>query len=639
MLKNLLSLPIAAVIHLPERHIIENLIPALKKLRDDAVSMEHQYLGKVADIDPLYQPSARNLLHYLALRQSDIRHLQQDLEMLGLSRLGRAEAHTLSSMDAVLNALHALAGLKSKKSEVAADISINGSQLEEHAVRLLGPVPGKHATRIMVTMPSEAAVDARVVHDLLDAGMNIMRINCAHDDADAWLSMIRHLRDAERELDKTCKVYADLVGPKLRTGAIRAVGRLVEIKVKRDAIGLVAMPAQVWLTRVSRQKPPEFPVDAILPMEDVLLGAVRPGDIIEINDSRGSVRKLIVQEKFGSSWLAHCNQHAFIVEKAACKLYRKGRLLVQGVVTRLPEVFEPIVLKAGDELILTHADQTGFAAQYDEKGTLLHPAHIPCTLDAVFKAAMPGQPIWFDDGKIGGSIIANDGEKIALRITQAAPQGSKLRAEKGINLPETCLDIPALTEADGVNLRVLAPHIDLIGLSFVRTSDDVLALHRELDAIGATHLGTILKIETRQAFENLPMILLTSLCRPPVGVMVARGDLAVEIGFERMAEVQEEILWLCEAAHVPLIWATQVLESMAKNGLPSRAEVSDAALSVRAECVMLNKGPYIVETVRFLSGVLERMSAHQNKLSPMLRRLSVSHICGRDQSIPDPELT
>jgi len=79
--------------------------------------------------------------------------------------------------------------------------------------------------------------------------------------------------------------------------------------------------------------------------------------------------------------------------------------------------------------------------------------------------------------------------------------------------------------------------------------------------------------------------------------MIARGDLLVEIGYERLAEVQEEILWLCEAAHVPVIWATQVLEGLAQKGLPSRAEITDAAMGVRAECVMLNKGPHIIEAV------------------------------------------
>jgi pyruvate kinase len=106
--------------------------------------------------------------------------------------------------------------------------------------------------------------------------------------------------------------------------------------------------------------------------------------------------------------------------------------------------------------------------------------------------------------------------------------------------------------------------------------------------------------------------------------MVARGDLAVEIGFERLAEVQEEILWLCEAAHVPVIWATEVLATLARDGMPSRAEVTDAAMSGRAECVMLNKGPYVVGTVRFLCDVLARMRGHQDKKSSMLRALAVS---------------
>ncbi|MEE9253663.1 MAG: pyruvate kinase, partial [Pseudomonadales bacterium] len=113
---------------------------------------------------------------------------------------------------------------------------------------------------------------------------------------------------------------------------------------------------------------------------------------------------------------------------------------------------------------------------------------------------------------------------------------------------------------------------------------------------------------------------------PSVGVMVARGDLAVEIGYARLAEVQEQILWMCEAAHVPVIWATQVLKDLAKKGIPSRAEVTDAAMSGRAECVMLNKGPFIVNAVEFLSGVLERMAEHQNKKTSKLRQLNVSEL-------------
>ncbi len=163
-----------------------------------------------------------------------------------------------------------------------------------------------------------------------------------------------------------------------------------------------------------------------------------------------------------------------------------------------------------------------------------------------------------------------------------------------------------------------------MALSFLRTADDVVRLQQELTALNAGHIGTVLKIENAIAFRNLPRILLASLISPPVGVMVARGDLAVEVGFERLSELQEEILWLCEAAHVPVIWATQVLEGLAKGGAPTRAEVSDAVMSSRAECVMLNKGPRVVDTVAFLADILERMAEHHDKRMALLRRLSVS---------------
>jgi pyruvate kinase len=158
----------------------------------------------------------------------------------------------------------------------------------------------------------------------------------------------------------------------------------------------------------------------------------------------------------------------------------------------------------------------------------------------------------------------------------------------------------------------------------VQRPEDVDALHAELARLEAPRLGVVLKIETQAAFNRLPSLLLGAMRRPPVAVMVARGDLGVEVGFERLSEVQEEILWLCEAAHVPVIWATQVLESLAKGGLPSRAEVTDAAMASRAECVMLNKGPYIRETLRFLTDVLLRMQSHQQKKTARLRKLQVS---------------
>jgi pyruvate kinase len=164
-------------------------------------------------------------------------------------------------------------------------------------------------------------------------------------------------------------------------------------------------------------------------------------------------------------------------------------------------------------------------------------------------------------------------------------------------------------------------HADLIGFSFVESLADMESLMKELAARDAGDLPIIAKIETNRAVKNLPEIILGTIGRHSLGIMIARGDLAVELGSARLAEIQEELLWLCEAAHVPVIWATQVLESIAKKGTKSRAEFTDAAMAVRAECVMLNKGPYIVDALEALLNVMTRMEEHQYKKFPRLRAL------------------
>ena len=131
----------------------------------------------------------------------------------------------------------------------------------------------------------------------------------------------------------------------------------------------------------------------------------------------------------------------------------------------------------------------------------------------------------------------------------------------------------------------------------------------------------MLKIETPLAVRNLPRLIVQSIARNPTAVMIARGDLAVEIGFARLSEMQEEILWLCEAAHTPVIWATQVLDQFVRDGVASRSEMTDAAMGQGAECVMLNKGPHLVEGVAFLRDVLTRMDRHHAKKFPRYTRL------------------
>ena len=125
--------------------------------------------------------------------------------------------------------------------------------------------------------------------------------------------------------------------------------------------------------------------------------------------------------------------------------------------------------------------------------------------------------------------------------------------------------------------------------------------------------------------EHLAAILFAALRYESVGLMIARGDLAVELSFEKLAEMQEEILWFGEACHLPVIWATQVLDSVTHTGLATRAEVTDAAMAMRAECVMLNKGPHIGTAVRMLADIIGKMEAHQYKKRALYRPLAVAH--------------
>ena len=162
----------------------------------------------------------------------------------------------------------------------------------------------------------------------------------------------------------------------------------------------------------------------------------------------------------------------------------------------------------------------------------------------------------------------------------------------------------------------------MVNVSFVNRVADVQELLSELRALQAEDsLGIILKIETQSGFNNLTDILIEAMQAPRVGVMIARGDLAVECGWENMARIQEEILSLCQSAHVPVVWATQVLENLAKKGIPSRAEITDAAMAQRAECVMLNKGPHISLAVRMLDYILRNMEDYRHKRAPMLPML------------------
>lgn len=445
--------------------------------------------------------AARNLADYLALRAADVSALQGRLAALGLSSLGRSEGHVAASIAALDATLARLAGDASPPAYPAAGQFSAGRRVLERAQQALfaaPPGPGGRGTRIMVTLPSEAATDAALVAGLVEAGMSCARINCAHDDAAAWRAMAAQVRTAAKAGGRECRILMDIGGPKCRIATVHAAGK----------------------------------------------------PRLHVGDRFVLVRDLADAEK-------------------------------------------------ADAIIATIA--------------------FPELLDLL----NPGAEVWINDGRIGTRVTACRDGRVELEVTAARDKGERLKPEKGVNFPGTELPLDPITAQDLIDLDTVAEIADLVGFSFVQRPDDIIRLDLELARRrpGLAPLPLVLKIETRLAVRNLPALIVAAGARGPVAVMIARGDLAVELGFARMSEMQEEIMWLCEAAHVPVVWATQVLEGMVSDGIPTRAEATDAAMAQRAECVMLNKGPHVVEAVRYLADVLGRMARHQRKKTARLGRL------------------
>jgi len=607
---------------------IAGLIKQLETIRADLVALETKFGDRLAIVNDAWRQSAANLLHYVALREHDIREIQVALAELGVSSLGRAESHVMSTLDSVLHILRRLRSSGAGEHETVpatVDFQAGHRLLEAHTKDLLGGAPKSRSVRIMVTMATDAAEDYALVRDLLKRGMDCMRINCAHDGPDQWAAMIENLHRARRELSMPCRILMDLGGPKLRTGAIEPGAAVMKWRPHRNEIGEVVEPARILLYPEGSMGGSGAEADAEVPLPELWLAEVRNGDQIELFDARGRKRMLRVTGSVGGARWAECTRTGYVIPGTVMRHHGVGAHKEARVGT-LPKSAGQLHLQNGDSIVLLRKEVLGRDVVKNAEGHVISPATISCTLPEVFGQVKPGERIWFDDGKIAGIIRESSADQLRVEIVNAGQDGTKLGSDKGINLPDSSFTLGALTDEDLENLKFVAKHSDLVGMSFVRHERDVESLLSHMHEAGGEHLGILLKIETRQGFERLPNLVLAAMRHHTAGVMIARGDLAVECGWERMAEVQEEILWICEAAHLPVIWATQVLESLAKHGMPSRAEITDAAMGERAECVMLNKGPHIVEAVSTLDDILRRMEAHQAKKSSRLRPLHLRAI-------------
>ncbi len=600
---------------------IKDMLRQVEEIIEKAMELEEQYKEQLERVHPGFQQSARNLVYYRAMRGDDIRGLQKRLGWMGISRLAKAESHTLSSLFITRSVLTAF--LTDEPIHIQpAGLSIKeGNRLARvNAKALLGFRAKGRRTRIMVTLPGEAAEDYQLVRQMIAEGMNCARINCAHDGPEQWKKMIGHVRKASKKLKRNCRVAMDLGGPKIRTGELKPGPKVRKYRPQKDARGRILQPLEVWIGPA-----PHLGLELPhVPVSGAGLKVLKAGQRLYFRDARRKKRELLITRTEADGCIAELYRTTFL--ETGMFLYSdKKKQARPFVIGELPAVESPILLKRGGWLRLHRSGEPGEPAEYDEKGNLLREAHVSCTSEEIFGQVQVGEPILFDDGMIRGVIRKVEEGQIWVEIIHTREEGGKLAADKGINLPDSRLSIRGLTEKDIRDLRFVAAYADVVNVSFVNSMLDVRELIEELEKLkAADKLGIILKIETKSGFNNLLEILLEAMRMHPVGVMIARGDLAIEVGWENIGRVQEEIMSLCQSAHIPDIWATQVLENMAKWGIPSRAEITDAAMAQRAECVMLNKGEYILNAIRLLDTILKDLEPYQEKNAPMLPAMELA---------------
>jgi pyruvate kinase len=474
------------IIPVPSHTDAQSLQLALESLEEKMRSAVDKQMDVIDKLHPGQKLSAVNLVRYLALRAEDVRALQNTLHISGLSSLTNSESHVLRQVQSISERL----GKQFAPGELSDCDFYKGREIiQQRSQQLFGSKKDAAIPYIMVTLDSAFIHNFSLVKELLEAGMNIARINCAHDDEETWEKMIVLVRGTSELTGIPCKIFMDLAGPKIRT---RILGK-------------------------GRHK--------------------------------------------GKAPLAQGKEIVFAEDNGD---YNPSRVV------------------------------------------------IGCNVPGIVKQLKIGERVLFDDGLIEAGVVSNNNGVATLKVVRISAKKPRLKARKGINFPDTELDLPVFTEKDRQHIPFICRHADLLGYSFVRSAGAITELQKILASFPRKpHI--ILKIETPQAVKNFPSLLLQGMQEEVFGVMIARGDLAVEIGFERMSEIQEEILWFCEAAHVPVIWATQVLETLNKSGIATRAEVTDASHAAMAECVMLNKGDHIIHVIKTLQDILQRSGTHHVK--------------------------
>jgi pyruvate kinase len=542
----------------------------------------------------LSEKSKINVCAFRSFQKRMDAELENKMIEEGLSSTHNLIPHVLYSLNKMVVNLSGEDGVEPDPASYVHPAEANSSRAHRRQ-GLFGGTGSENIPCIMVTLDRSMLVKPDIFSKLLTGGMNIARINCAHDDIHVWTALIEQLKMAEENsgCKDTCKIYMDLAGPKIRIGELA--------KEKTDLT--------ITVDRANENSQYGYLVckGHTLSHNDLsfLLTAANCEDFTYIDDntsilfkdSRGKNRMLTVVHTVHSSCLmvklnktASFNEHT----KLICKKE-------QWTLTNFEEVPAAIVLKRDDVLRIYKSDRyQGRPA----RGNL--PASIGISLPKALYNVRLGDNVYMDDGKISGKVIGIEKDFIETKILTPLSEAAKVKAGKGINLPDSFvyLNVPALTESDITTLNFIHEKADIIGLSFVHRPQDLKKLADYLGSLTDRSIGIVAKIETKESIRHLTNIIFEGMDFKHFGIMIARGDLAVELGYSKLARVQQDILDLCRAAHLPVIWATGVLEKMTKKGIPARTELTDVFAGAKADCIMLNKGQHIADSVIFIKKVM-----------------------------------
>ncbi|MBC7539760.1 MAG: pyruvate kinase [Bacteriovorax sp.] len=288
---------------------------------------------------------------------------------------------------------------------------------------------------------------------------------------------------------------------------------------------------------------------------------------------------------------------------------------LQGPKIRVDKLPEPLKLENGSEWVIGASKLRDQYPEYKDK-------YIPTIYENLVSDCHDGARILFDDGLMIAEAITRDRDVYKIKVSV----GGTLKSNKGINLPDCDVSAPAFTEKDREDLMfALQEGADYVALSFVRKKEDILAVKHLLHSL-KVNIPIISKIEKPQAVDNLDEILAVTDM-----IMVARGDMGVEVGNHLVPSIQKKIINKCNALGIPVITATQMLESMTENPTPTRAEASDVANAIwdGTDAVMLSgetaNGKYPLETVRMMDNIV-REAERTPKERPFLRAQDLSSV-------------